>query len=143
MNLNWRWAGVADAELLGQWNWQLIRDEGHRNQMSAAELAARMRTWLQHEYQGVIYSVAGSAVGYAVYRTEPDTIYLRHFFVVPDQRRSGVGRAGFGILREIWPENVRLTVAVLSRNTAGSAFWEAMGYRPYCLTLELLPGVPG
>jgi hypothetical protein len=47
MELSFRLANPADAELLGQLNFQLIRDEGRRNRMSEPELADRMREWLR------------------------------------------------------------------------------------------------
>ena len=127
--------------MLGEWNRQLIRDEGHRNPMNTEELTARMAGWLGSGYQAVVFAAAGEPVGYAVYLAEPDTIYLRHFFIRAEQRRRGCGRAGFQILRDqVWPEGVRLSVNVLCRNAAGVAFWHAMGYANYCLTLEMMPG---
>ena len=39
-----RRATLADAALLAELNRQLIRDEGHRNSMSLAELETRMET---------------------------------------------------------------------------------------------------
>jgi len=33
----------------------------------------------------------------------------------------------------------RLTVSVLVNNAAAVAFWRAVGYRDYCLTMEILP----
>jgi GNAT superfamily N-acetyltransferase len=65
---------------------------------------------------------------------------LAQFFVRRDRRRSGIGRAAFAILREqVWPRGVRLTVDVLCRNHGGIAFWCSVGYRDYCLTLEITP----
>jgi hypothetical protein len=40
---------------------------------------------------------------------------------------------------EIWPRGHRLTVEVLCANTTGVAFWKAMGYREYSLSLEIMP----
>jgi hypothetical protein len=40
---------------------------------------------------------------------------------------------------EIWPRDVRLTVAALCRNPGGVDFWRSVGYRDYCVTLEILP----
>ena len=140
MELTWKFAGVEDAGLLGEWNRQLIQDEGHRNPMSVDELTARMRGWLGGEYRGLIYSVAELPVGYALYRVEAEGIYLRHFFVCSGQRRRGCGREGFRILREeVWPEGRRLSVAALCRNAPAVAFWRALGFVDYCLTLELEP----
>ena len=47
MNLNWRFATAEDAGMLAEWNWLLIRAEGHRNPMTVAELTVRMRDWLR------------------------------------------------------------------------------------------------
>lgn len=56
MKLSWREASEADLALLSEWNHQLIRDEGHRNPMTVAELADRMKKWLRGEYHAVIFS---------------------------------------------------------------------------------------
>ena len=139
MNLSWREVSGSDIGLLAEWNHQLIRDEGHRNPMTVEQLAERMTEWLSGEYRAVIFS-EDAPVAYALFREEEDRIYLRQFFVRRDRRRHGVGRAAFGVLRkEFWPAGVRLTVDVLCRNTAGTAFWHSLGYQDYCLTLEILP----
>lgn len=139
MKLSWREASDSDLGLLAEWNHQLIRDEGHRNPMTVAELAERMKTWLQGEYRAIIFSDV-APVAYALFREETALIYLRQLFVRRDRRRSGIGRAAVDILRrEIWRPDVRLTVDVLCRNTAGAAFWRSVGYQDYCLTLEILP----
>ena len=128
-----------DCFTLAEWNHQLIRDEGHRNPMTVSELEQRMRGWLGDKYKAVIYSVANIMLGYALYLVERDCIYLRQFFIRTDQRRRGYGRKCFQILRdEIWPADIRLTVAVLCQNTAGIAFWKSVGYTEYALTLEIL-----
>jgi predicted acetyltransferase len=65
---------------------------------------------------------------------------LRHLFVVRGRRREGIGRRAVHFLREeIWPRGHRLTVEVLCANTTGVAFWKAMGYREYSLSLEIMP----
>lgn len=57
-----------------------------------------------------------------------------------NHRRQGFGRQAMKILiTKIWPANKRLTVEVLVRNPAAIAFWRAVGYKDYCLTLEILP----
>lgn len=146
MHLTWREASEPDIPGLAEWNHQLIRDEGHRNPMTVAQLAERMRGWLGSEYRAVIFSathqhVAETPVAYALYKQEPHLIYLRHLFVARDQRRKGIGRAAFSILREqLWPKDVRLTVDVLCQNRGAVEFWRSVGYRDYCLTLEIMPG---
>jgi len=133
-------AGPDDCALLAELNHQLIRDEGHRNPMTVPELEERMRGWLANEYRAVLYEDAGKVVAYALFREDPQEIYLRQLFVIRDRRREGLGRRAVEILRaEVWPKNKRLTVEVLVANKASMAFWRAVGYMDYSLTLEVLP----
>jgi GNAT superfamily N-acetyltransferase len=107
--------------------------------MSVEELAERMRKWLKGEYRAVLFS-SEQPVCYALFKEDHGLIYLRQFFVRRDQRRAGIGRAAISILKEtIWPRSVRLTVDVLCQNEGGIAFWRSVGYRDYCLTLEIMP----
>ncbi|MGD9721177.1 MAG: N-acetyltransferase family protein [Pirellulales bacterium] len=138
--LTYRAAGDADAPLLAALNRQLIDDEGHQNPMTVDELAARMRGWLAAGYRAVVFELAGELVGYALFRERDDDVYLRQFFVARPKRRLGMGRRAIDILRgEVWPAGRRLTVDVLVSNQAGVAFWRAVGYRDYALTLEIVP----
>jgi predicted acetyltransferase len=138
--LTWRPATRRDSAVLAELNHQLVADEGHRNPMSVQELERRMRSWLEEGYDAVLFEAAGGVVAYALYRAQPDEIYLRHFFVVRHRRRLGIGRAAIGLLRcRIWPPAKRLTVSVLCHNDPGIQFWRAMGYHDYCLTLEIVP----
>lgn len=138
--MEWRIANEDQLDLLAEWNHQLIRDEGHRNPMTVAELRERMRGWLAGAYTAVVFERAGEPVAYALYKETEAEIYLRQLFVRRDRRREGIGREAMKILREqLWPRQKRLTVEVLTQNTAGVAFWRAVGYRNYCLTLEIMP----
>lgn len=140
-----RFATTEDCALLAQLNQQLLHDEGHRNrEMALSELERRMMAWLEREYKAVIFEEANELVAYGLFREAPDEIYLRQLFVVAHRRREGIGRRAVQILRkEVWPANKRLTVDVLVTNTAALAFWRTVGYRDYCLTLEILPGRDG
>ena len=80
MNIRYRPATVDDAAILAPMNAQLIRDEGHRNQMTEPELRERMAAWLRNEYQAVPFEQASNSIGYALYRLEPEFIYLRQLF---------------------------------------------------------------
>lgn len=142
--LKYRKATLADAPLLAELNHQLIRDEGHRNPMTVSELEERMRGWLTTAaYEGVVFEAESGVVAYALYRRlGEEGIYLRHFFVVRERRRRGVGRAAIKILREqVWPRDKRLVVEVLWHNTPGIHFWKAVGFGAYSLALEILPEV--
>ena len=141
--MTFRPATIADCSLLAELNHQLIRDEGHRNRMTVAELEQRMRGWLASEYRAVLYEDGGEVVAYALFREQPDEIYLRQLFVVPHRRSQGIGRRAVEILRsQVWPRTKRLTVDVLVANQRGLAFWREVGYRDYCLSLEILPDNP-
>ncbi|HXR46088.1 MAG TPA: GNAT family N-acetyltransferase [Candidatus Limnocylindrales bacterium] len=138
--MTFRRATLNDCARLAALNQQLIRDEGHRNPMTVPELEQRMKAWLTSEYAAVLFEDDAEAVAYALYREEPEEIYLRQLFVVRNRRRRGIGRQAMEILRsQIWPKHKRLTVEVLVRNTAAITFWRAVGYQDYSLTLEILP----
>lgn len=136
----YRFATARDCPLLGELNHQLIRDEGHRNRMSVAELEGRMQKWLEGEYQGVIFEDQDGPLGYALFRSDASEVHLRQFFIVRHLRRRGFGREAMKILQEqIWPRGKRLVVDVLVGNKAGVAFWRSVGFCDYALTLEHLP----
>jgi GNAT superfamily N-acetyltransferase len=137
--MTWRAAQRRDCRLLAELNFQLIADEHHRNSMNVQDLERRMRSWLQEGYDAVLFERGGEVAAYALYRIEPDEIHLRHFFVARDLRHQGLGREAFNLLRDrIWPRAPRLTVSVLTHNDAALNFWRAMGYKDYCLAMEIL-----
>ena len=139
-HMTYRHATTDDCPLLAELNHQLIRDEGHRNRMTVPELEQRMSGWLAGEYKGIVFEDAGGVVAYALFRERADEIYLRQLFVVRHRRRQGIGRRAVQILRsDIWPKTKRLIVDVLITNKDVTAFWRAIGYTDYSLTLEILP----
>jgi len=138
--ITFRAATLADCPLLAVLNHQLIQDEGNRNPMTVLQLEQRMRGFLGDGYRAVIYEADGEVVAYALFREQPEEIYLRHLFVVRHRRRQGMGREAVEILRsKIWPKTKRLTVEVLVGNRTAAAFWRAVGYTDYSLLLEMMP----
>jgi len=118
-------------------NAQLIRDEGHRNSMTIPQLAARMSEWLEDEYQAYLFELDSEVIGYALYRIEPEFVYLRQIFVRPNHRRLGVARSALEWLREnAWSTSPRVRIDVLVGNGAGIEFWRAVGFADYCLSME-------
>lgn len=131
-----------DAPFLGELNHQLIQDEGHRNPMSAHELRERMRKWIESDYRAILFEQNSKIVAYALYREEKELVYLRQFFVQRAFRRSGVGRQCIEILfSEVWPQDKRITVDVLSQNSGGISFWRSVGFSDYCLTMDICPNL--
>jgi GNAT superfamily N-acetyltransferase len=135
--MNYRMASAADAPLLGEMNYQLIRAEGHRNPMSLVELQSRMASWLVDGYQAVLFEDDGGPAGYVLFRREADHIYLRQLFVRHQRRRQGVGRSAVGwLIENLWHDEPRIRVDVLVGNQAAIEFWRSVGFTDYCLTME-------
>jgi GNAT superfamily N-acetyltransferase len=135
--ITFRLAALSDAPALAEMNHRLIRDEGHRNRMTLPELRERMEGWLRGEYRAALIDHGGAPVGYALFRRESEFVYLRQFYVAPEYRRRGVGRAALAWLRETaWAGAPRVRIDVLVGNETGIAFWRAVGFRDYCLTME-------
>jgi GNAT superfamily N-acetyltransferase len=107
--------------------------------MTVPELRERMSGWIGGEYRAVVFGPAVGPVAYALYKESPTEVYLRQLFVRRDRRRQGIGRESVIALRRLWPRSKRLTVEVLTANECGVAFWRSVGYKDYCLTLEIVP----
>lgn len=142
--LRYRFASEADLPLLAEWNYQLIRDQGHRNPMTVEELHERMRGWLGGEYRAVVFDVLGEPAAYALFCETAGGLHLRQFFVARAKRRSGVGRAAIKMLRkDVWPRERRIIVEVLVANPGGLEFWRSVGFSDYSVALEMLPDPAG
>jgi GNAT superfamily N-acetyltransferase len=97
-----------------------------------------MTEWLQAEYQAAIAEEGGTIVGYALFRREADYVYVRQIFVRAENRRRGIARSLMQwLLRNAWQAAERIRVDVLVGNQAGRRFWESIGFREYCLTMEM------
>src|SRR5450432_1103037 len=88
-----RFATVDDAAMLSVMNRQLIVEEKHRNEMTMDELIQRMRGFLSGEYKAVVFEQDGQTAGHGLFRRDPEWFYVRQFFVKPEFRRRGIGRA--------------------------------------------------
>jgi len=133
-----RRATTGDASVLTELNRQLIEDQGHDNPATRVELEERMRRWLSGGYSVGLFECADVPVAYAVWREGDDGIYLRQLFVVREQRRHGIGRQAFTLLRRQWnTDEVKLDV--LLHNERALAFWRSLGFHDYALILRLLP----
>ena len=133
-----------DIERVTSWSRQLQMDEG-AIVMEPEVISARLRRWLDSDYDGVIFELDTTPIGYALFRPTdpelkaPDGIYLRQFFISPEHRRCGAGTAAF---REFVVQAVRgrrLMLEVLESNPIGQSFWRSLGLIPYSIALELPP----
>ena len=121
--MTFRAATLDDCPQLAELNHQLIRDEGHRNPMTVPQLEQRMRRWISGEDRAIIYEDGGEIVAYALFREQPEEIYLRQLFVVRHRRSQRISRWAVDILRsQIRLKTKRLTVEVLVANTRAVSF---------------------
>ncbi|WP_145011726.1 GNAT family N-acetyltransferase [Pseudomonas oryzihabitans] len=141
MAVRYRSAGLADLDVLTDFNAGLQRDQGSPQPLGEAALRQRLADWLSRgEYQAILAERDGQPLGYALYRVEAARIFLRHLYVAPAARRQGLGRAFFGHLREQhWPADRPVQLNVLAGNDTGRAFWAALGFAPFSLTLQRPP----
>ena len=142
-DMRYRFASANDSDLIAPMNLQLIQDEGHHNAMDIPQLAARMSGWLNGEYQAVLFEEKDIPVGYALFRFEPEFVYLRQLFVAAEHRRRGVARDALRWLWDhAWADAPRLRIEVLAGNVSGREFWQSVGFTEYCVTMESAPPSP-
>ncbi len=129
-------AKQTESSLLAKLNHQLIRDEGHRNTMLVEQLTERMNAWLSENYEAYIFRLESEPIGYALFRSGIDYVYLRQFFVHSEFRRRGFGRSAFLWLSEnVWGDAL-VRIDVLCANDIGIEFWRSLGFVDYCITME-------
>lgn len=132
-----RQPSADDLPRLGQWNANLIHDEGHDSLMTDAELIARMREWLASEYRARIFECDGVDAGYALYRDMREFVHLRQFYVDSAQRRRGIGARALRALMELeFPAGKRVLVEAMAWNQGALAFWRANGFADRYVGLE-------
>ncbi len=137
-DLEFSFAAANDLPWLARMNQELIRNEGHRNKMSLFELEQRMSDFLRNEYEAVIVSSGRNDIGYVLYRKEPEWLYLRQIFVIDKMRRKGIGRGIIKWLRDNpWKNCKTIRTDVLVDNIIGINFWKTVGFKDYCITMEM------
>ncbi len=134
-------ATEADIPQLAELNRQLMEDEAHPYMLDPETLRARMTRWVAGEYRVLVFRNGARICGYAAWCTEERGTYLRHFFICRGQRRRGLGRAIVERLRrEHFPKDQPLQLEAAVWNTGAIAFWRAVGFKDFGLTLEMKPG---
>lgn len=124
-----------DIIQLAEMNQQLIKDEGHRNNMSLNQLYERMSHWLSGEYKAAIF-IDKEVTGYALWRNESEYVYLRQFFIKRCFRRGGIGTKAYHLLKHNYWQDCLVRLDVLSENVIAQQFWQSIGFKPYCITME-------
>lgn len=146
MSLSIRAATEADLLLLAEMNKRLFEDAGSQNPMPVAALAERLAAWHAGTEWHIAVFVSGDAtVGYAVFSTRPDLyqpeipfVYVRQFYIDRAWRRQGLGREAFAALaRAYFPGRCKVTIDTLATDPNATAFWSALGFAPYSMTMML------
>ena len=137
-DLTFRFANAKDVPWLAKRNQELILDEGSRNKMSIIELEQRMSNFLGNEYKSVIMSFNNNDVGYILYRQDTDHLYIRQLFIIRNMRRRYFGRKFIEWLKKnAWKDCKIISTEVLIHNRVGIDFWKAVGFKDYCITMEM------
>lgn len=133
-------ARESDIPQLAELNLQLMEDERHPYMLPLEDLRARMARWVAGEYHVLVFRNGARLCGYAAWCAEEHGTYLHHFFICRDQRRQGLGRIIIDRLRrEHFPKDQPLQLEAAIWNTDAIAFWRAIGFKDFGLTLEMKP----
>lgn len=132
----------AETPLVTELNRQLDEDEPHPHPLPLSALTERMARWIQTgEYEVLLLRRGERVVGYAVWRPEDRGTYMRHFFICRDQRNQGWGRAAMQLLcRDVFPKDRPIQIEAAIGNKAAIAFWRAIGFQDFGLSMELKAG---
>ncbi len=133
-----------DVPLLAEFNRQLDEDEPHPDPLTLSALTERMARWVATgEYEVLLLRRGARVAGYAAWRPEDRGTYIRHFFICRDQRCQGWGRAAMRLLRrDFFPQDRPIQIEAAIGNAAGIAFWRALGFQDFGLSMELKAGAP-
>ena len=133
-------ARESDIPQLAVLNLQLMEDERHPYMLPLEDLRGRMTRWVAGEYHVLVFRHGARICGYAAWCPEERGTYLRHFFICRDQRRQGLGRIIIDKLRrDHFPKDQPLQLEAAIWNTDAIAFWRAIGFQDFGLTLEMKP----
>ena len=130
-------ADAEDISVMAEMTQTLIVDEGG---VPSLGVERQLTECLNAGFTGVLFRVAGAIAGYAMYLVTPTSLFLNHFFVAPQHRRNGFGRAAFARLRaQRFPADLPVVLSVMDSNPGGIAFWQALGFRRTSINMELAP----
>jgi ribosomal protein S18 acetylase RimI-like enzyme len=76
-------------------------------------------------------------LGYCLFRDDKEYIYIRQLYVEKNKRKMGLGKACIQWLKSnLWIDRT-IRMDVLSNNKDGIEFWRKMGFKDYCITMEM------
>lgn len=137
MSVTYRLANTDDVIFLAPLNAQLIREEGRRDAMTEPELEKRMEEWLESDHQAVVFESGLDIVGYALYRFETESVFLKHLFVSSEYQQEDIAQNALDWMKStVWKDKERIRIEVLAANKKAIEFWKTVGFEDYCLSME-------
>ena len=137
MNFEFYKCGNDDIGELAIMNKQLIVDEGHSNPMDIAQLADRMKSWINDNYTAYGAKYKSILIGYCLVRDDGDYIYIRQIFIRENYRMKGYGKNLVNWLRVSVFQGRKFRMEVLCNNIKAHKFWEKIGFSDYSIMMEL------
>lgn len=116
-----------DVEELAELNQRLLVEERYDRTFGREELVRRMREFLATIYDAYFIMDGKRVAGYALVNRSSSPVYIRQFYVKPEFRRRGLGRAAVEALMRIYGSS--LDVEVMAWNPLGMHFWTSLGFK--------------
>ena len=126
---------IEDISSLALLNKHLIEDEGSDNSMNVEELAARMRGFLNSDYNAYYIMEDETTIGYALIKHTSTPLYLRQFYIDRDYRRKHYGKQAFCMLLDHL-NTTEIDVDVLPNNETGLKFWKSLGFKAQYISMR-------
>jgi ribosomal protein S18 acetylase RimI-like enzyme len=135
--LTLRQADAAARDILARFVWDLWARSPHNSRVRA-EAAPTVDGLLAAGYTPWLLWQDGSAVGYALTQNNGDHLFIRHFVIAPEARRSGLGRRLLALVAEAHP-GLPLRLDVMHGDERAMAFWTAMGFTSAASAMRRAP----
>jgi predicted acetyltransferase len=117
-------------------NKMLIEDEMHDNKMNMDQLKDRMKGFIDTCYNAYLFLRDEIIVGYALVDMKREPLYIRHFFIGREYRRSGYGKAALSTLLQLL-DTKKVDIEVMYWNKAGMGFWKSAGFKERSIYMRL------
>jgi len=125
----------TDIDLLSGLFVQLSEDEASDIERNAEEYRALMEGFLERGDKAYVFTSDDTVIGYALVIMEKSPLYIRHFYICRNARRSGCGTRAFRLLQETLQAK-ELDLDVFVWNERGKAFWNSLGFAPRALIMR-------
>jgi ribosomal protein S18 acetylase RimI-like enzyme len=126
----------ADIGALAELNRLLIEDEKYDVRLSIEKLRERMSGFLENGYKAYFFKEHNELRGYALVDSKREPLYLRHYFICREYRRSGYGTACLKRLLAVLRAD-SMDIEVMHWNKRGYGFWKSFGFKERSIYMRL------